>query len=475
MLLGLSPFLLAELVCRGLDWGRPLPGDRDPLVGFAGIEPLFVLNAESQRYEIPPHRLAYFSPDSFAAHKSPDEYRVFCLGGSTVQGRPYAKETSFTTWLRLSLEAADPRRQWTVVNCGGVSYASYRLVPILEEVLGHHPDLIVVYTGHNEFLEERTYGRLRPVPRPVSVAFRWLLQSRLLSICVRAGSAAFNSPGSQTDGDRPLLPREVDALLDYQGGLEAYQRDDAWRHSVVEHYEWNLQRIARLCEQARVPLVLVDPVSNLKDCPPFKTVPRAKLPAGDQRQFDHLWRRAVSADAPLEETVSALEQALRIDDRHASAWFKLGKCLEELQRDEAAYSALVRAKDEDVCPLRMLEAQHDRLRSVAAGWSVPLVEVRQRFRAESPQRLVGDEWMADHVHPAIHGHQLIASLLLDEMVRSGRVQPAGQWQTRQQELYRRHLASLDEPYFARGRERLAGLRRWAAGRSNKLRDETPRK
>ena len=31
--------------------------------------------------------------------------------------------------LELSLRAARPEREWDVINCGGVSYASYRLVP----------------------------------------------------------------------------------------------------------------------------------------------------------------------------------------------------------------------------------------------------------------------------------------------------------------------------------------------------------
>ncbi len=40
----------------------------------------------------------------------------------------------------------------------------YAQLPILREVLNYDPDLIVVYCGQNEFLEERTYGQLRDVP-----------------------------------------------------------------------------------------------------------------------------------------------------------------------------------------------------------------------------------------------------------------------------------------------------------------------
>ncbi len=64
------------------------------------------------------------------------------LGGSTVQGHPFSVETSFTTWLELSLKAADPSRHWRVVNCAGVSYATYREAIVVKELLGYKPDLL---------------------------------------------------------------------------------------------------------------------------------------------------------------------------------------------------------------------------------------------------------------------------------------------------------------------------------------------
>ena len=128
ILLGLSAVLLLEGMLRLTDWGR-VADVGDPFVGFSEVRPLFVLNEQGDRYEIPLSRQTFFQPESFAAKKAPHEFRIFCLGGSTVQGRPYSIETSFTSWLELSLQAADPSRAWEVVNCGGVSYASYRLLP----------------------------------------------------------------------------------------------------------------------------------------------------------------------------------------------------------------------------------------------------------------------------------------------------------------------------------------------------------
>ena len=162
ILIGLSPFLLLEVVFRVADIGRQRELG-DPYIGFSAIHPLFELNAAGDCYEVAASRQEFFRPDRFLASKPQDEFRVFCLGGSTVQGRPFAIETSFTTWLELSLQAAAPNTKWRVVNCGGVSYASYRLAPIMEEILAYEPDLIILYTGHNEFLEgphvQRCAGR----------------------------------------------------------------------------------------------------------------------------------------------------------------------------------------------------------------------------------------------------------------------------------------------------------------------------
>ena len=144
VLLSLLPLLVCELVFIALGWGRP--GEvEDPYVGFDEQRPLFVRRGGN--YEIPESRQEFFQPASFAAEKPAGTFRIFCLGGSTVQGRPYATETSFTAWLALNLQAAEDSRRWEVVNCGGVSYASYRLVPILRELLAHEPDLFVIYTG----------------------------------------------------------------------------------------------------------------------------------------------------------------------------------------------------------------------------------------------------------------------------------------------------------------------------------------
>ena len=256
--LGLAPFVLFEVLCLMMDWGHA-DTSVDPFVGFHEINPPLVLNEEGDRYDIPVSRQGYFRPESFAADKSDDEFRIFCLGGSTVQGRPFAIETSFTTWLEISLNTADPSRSWEVVNCGGVSYATYRLIPILREVLAYQPDMIILCTGHNEFLEDRTFDHIKqqsPVVRHSLAAASKLRSFHVLRIGWLGWT---NQDASEPLDERPRLPTEVTALLDEQGGMEAYHRDEAWREDIVEQFRFNLIRMVEMAREADVPMVLINP------------------------------------------------------------------------------------------------------------------------------------------------------------------------------------------------------------------------
>jgi lysophospholipase L1-like esterase len=458
--IGLLPFCLFELALHGFGVGTATEADL-PAIGFESIRPLFELSSDGERYEISPSRLAYFCPDSFATNKGDDEFRIFCLGGSTVQGRPYSIETSFTTWLELSLKAADQRREWEVVNCGGVSYGSHRLVPILDEVLRYKPDLVVIYTGHNEFLEAGTFGRPGD-GRGRWPAAAWLSHLRTYNLLL----AARRGPREPV-----LMPEEVDALLDYRGGLADYHRDAAWRREAVAQYEANLRKMLQMANDAGVPVVLLNPVSNLKDCPPFKVEGSVGLSAAKQREFESLWTRAKAATS-IDARIELLEAAISIDPQHAAARFLLGHAyLARYQIDEAR-EQLQLAKEEDVCPLRMIEPLHDALRTVAAQTGTPLLDIRRVFEDASEAGIPGDRWLLDHIHPSISGHQMIAAQLMSHLIETGVVVPVDKWQDQRARLYAKHLGTLDAVYYAKGKQRLEGLRRWTQGRANKLRDGT---
>jgi len=87
------------------------------------------------------------------------KHPILCKAvGSATYGRPFFDHTSFPGWLRAFLPRADPTRKWEVINAGAISYASYRIKGLMAELSRFEPDLFIVYTGENEFLERRTYA-----------------------------------------------------------------------------------------------------------------------------------------------------------------------------------------------------------------------------------------------------------------------------------------------------------------------------
>ena len=467
----LSPLVLGELVLR-LCVPRPAVGLDDPYVSFSGLRPLFVPDSTGTCFETAKNRLTYFCPQSFAAAKGPETFRVFCIGGSTVQGRPYSVETSFTTWLKLNLRAARPRADCEVVNCGGVSYATYRLVPIMREMLGYQPDLFIIYTGHNEFLEDRTYRRLKRTPRALIRLHEVMLNLRSYSLAHEFLSRRRAQPTDAGGSSKAVLPTEVQAKLDVRDGLESYHRDQAWREGTIEHFGHNLETMVRMSRAAAVPVILVNPVSNLKDCPPFKSQFRTDLSERQMERVVELWERARKLDwADAYGKVRLLEQAAALDNRHAGLLYLIGKCYERIGRSTEAKNWFVLAKEEDVCPLRILEPMHDAILDVAARYRVPLVDVNVLIEERTEDGVPGDEWQLDHVHPSIAGHQLIADSLYKTMEDMKLVCTPQGWRATRDELWRRHLSSLNEAYYARGVARLKWLQEWSRGL---IHDQPPR-
>ncbi|MGH7200187.1 MAG: SGNH/GDSL hydrolase family protein, partial [Planctomycetaceae bacterium] len=327
----------------------------------------------------------WFNDQHFDEEKPQGTYRVFCVGGSTTYGHPYDDATSFSGWLREFLPAADGSRRWEVINAGGISYASYRVANVVEELARYEPDLIIVLSGHNEFLERRTYASVIGTPEVLRDLFTLIGRLRTYSALRRMVRSL--TPNDLTDEEGQILPAEVDAVLDHTIGPESYTRDDALHRHVLEHYRFNLHRIVDIARSADCDVLFITPASNLADCSPFKSEHRSGLGERDRARWQAHVDRAIRAresgewDAALE----ALDDAAAIDDRHAELHYVRGQILLEMDRAGDAKAAFRRARDEDVCPLRATTPLCRTVAEVAADRQVPLIDFIRLVAEQSPQ------------------------------------------------------------------------------------------
>lgn len=457
VLLSLVPFVVIEF-CLATFWTRAPQEISDPFVSFTQVIPLFEAKPDQQKFVISPEHKRFFASDEFSLEKSENTFRIFCLGGSTVQGRPYSVETSFTRWLKIALETSDPERNWEVVNCGGVSYASYRLTPILQECLKHQPDLIILCTGHNEFLEDRTYQPVKQVPGWAAYPAELMIRSNTVQFVASYLPERFHN--------RTVMPAEADPFLDYQNGLAAYQPAPDWYESVANHFELNLEQMVLLTKREHVPLLMLLPPSNLSGAPPFKSE-SPRLTGPEQKRLLKLSKLLSEQNQQnLSTLIDIAKERCRLAPESAQHWYELGQ-IRELSGDyEAARHSFIQARDLDICPLRMTSPLQSRLLGVADSTSTPLINLHDLLEQETPHQILGNTWLVDHVHPNFEGHQKIAIALAKWMSQERFIALKTGWESQCQTAFQTHFDSLPRTYFHRGQRQLKALRLWTQGKAD---------
>jgi tetratricopeptide (TPR) repeat protein len=449
----------------------------DPLVGFSNRIPLMEKTTDERgenRYITARNKLRWFNEQSFPAKKATNAKRVFCMGGSTTYGHPFSDSTSFAGWLRAYLPAVDPDPTWEVINAGGISYASYRVAALMEELAQYEPDLFIVYSVHNEFLERRTYANLFDTPSYQLQSQAWLSGTRTWSLANQWIRKFSRSPSNETinaASKKELLSAEVDEILNHTIGPVNYHRDDEWRANVMRHYEINLRRMVTIARNAGARIVFISPTANEKNCSPFKSELDPKLSDNALDALNSIQKRAVqdpNAQQP-EGSLAYLQAAIEIDPTYAEYQFRAGQDYFALQQYPQALTAFRNAIQSDVCPLRAIEEVRSALERVSSDTQTPLVDFESRLRAhcrlEHGHEIFGEEYFLDHVHPTIDVNRWLALWILEELqskkwlrgepVLSPKLQP--QLSSIEQEV----LAGLDHRAHGVAHRNLAKVLHWA--------------
>lgn len=341
---------------------------------------------------------------SVAKEKPPGALRVACIGGSTVEGNPFP-EVAFPRVLERRLAAALAPRPVEVMGCGVGGLYSDGELAVLREVLDFDPDLVVLYSGHNEFHPRNVAALLDAAAHPWRARLRAALEHTAL------GRASLRA----AEGDRRPAPSVADQAPDHR------PIDGPEYPLVVAHLASNVEQFCALCRQRRIPVVLCTAVSNLRDFPPMADVFAPGTSAPDRERVRDLLTRAEAATAAGEAVaaLALLDQAQAIDATPASLEFQRGQALLAVGRADEARRCFVRARDTDGRTNRATTEVNDVMRAWSGRDGVQVVDVEADFASRAPAGIVGAESIVDNVHPTVAGQAAIADLLLQAMERAG--------------------------------------------------------
>lgn len=116
--------------------------------------PVFVPGTGNQAslFVTNPHFQASLNIQSFPIIKQPGTTRIFVIGGSAAFAWPYTEQYGFSGYLRRVLDRFAPGK-FEVINAAGMSYGSHRVLDVLRDIVLYDPDLVIVLSGNNEYVE----------------------------------------------------------------------------------------------------------------------------------------------------------------------------------------------------------------------------------------------------------------------------------------------------------------------------------
>ncbi len=324
----------------------PLPMDYG--WGFDKNSRLFVADTVSGGMVTNPRKTeTSFREQRFAMPKPTDTFRIFVLGGSNVNLFTVHQQRIADTLSGVSPTYPNVE----VINCGGNGYGSQRLRLIAIELMDYEPDLLMIYSGHNEFNEEAQlkFVDVRTVPLQrvlFASAFGRLVRDRIaywnISIIQRERNAAVLSPDIGYAWDLPLEERRARMIA----------------------YEENLSAIAGLCQANGVAVVLGTVASNLF------------APGVPPQQQD------------LRERLDSLYASGRYEEGLAF----VNSFLPDLDRRQAS------------------SVENDAIRRVAAKFDIPVADVYSAIAAAEPHGVPGETLFGDHCHLLNDGMIILAQV-----------------------------------------------------------------
>lgn len=398
-------------------------------VDFAPVFEKHVKGGEEVYQRTPYHWI--MKGQEFKAEKAPTDLRVFCLGGSAANGWPHVRKHTYPLYLQRKLRALMPFRHVEVINAAGKCHASFRVKAVFDEIIEYEPDLVIIYSGNNEFLEDFVFA-VPPDEEARLPSDSWYHSALLRFIRKAAGNLGIGEVRiSQASAVRNYGFREhgIDRIRFAFRQASQRKTDPEQLKASYALFRHNIESMVKECLERGVAVLLLKVPVNLKDWIPNVSLHDPGCRGEKRRKWHEAFREGVTRweAQDLEGAVKSLEAAIDLDPGYAASHFYLGKALHGLGRFEEAKEYFLQAQERDAFPFRCLPRMNAILHETAEKFGVPLVDVVSALEETfTRDGIIGMDALVDYVHPTAAANETIAHTVFCALMDQGFVdRPAG--------------------------------------------------
>lgn len=364
--------VILELSLQLFNYGKDIPQWVDAHRGK------YIMNPEvAYRYFNQVKNIPTTIEDVFDQQKKNNAFRVFVLGESSAAGFPYMPMGSFSRYIRKRLELNYPNNTIEVVNISLSAINSYTLLDLLPEVLTQKPDLILIYTGHNEYYGALGVGSMESLgtSRTIVKLILYLNKYKTVQLIKSILSSILSTLKDENVNDEP-------GTLMSRMAQDQYINLNSDKYILgLEQFKDNMRDILQMIQEHKVPVIIGELVSNLKDQKPFISIPIENYPTANQ---------------------VFVEATNRFNDQS----YKQADSLYRL------------AKDLDALKFRATEKFNSIIKELATEFDLKYVKTDSIFCSASPNGIIGDNLMTDHLHPNMEGYLLLGEAYYDAMIEN---------------------------------------------------------
>lgn len=412
---------------------------------------LFLLEVVFRTLEFPRGAVRFIErvviQNQLSTLKPKGEFRIFAYGESSIHGAHYAPVSSPMKWLEAYLKDFLPGTSVKIVNFARMGHGTRFHYEAFRDTLDYKPDLVVFYSGHNEFLPGNQIDQQTEKSKQWNYGIREAVQnSRFISAVVRwVEVLRLRRSDSKKFEDRIGNASEtVEAQPSGIGMENAVIKNTPYYWEHIEKFRDNFKKIFALAKEKNIPVMMFRPAGNLKDFFPSCSRHNDRFSEKDRQTWEALFEEGKKAQeaGDFSGALQFYENAASLDSDYAELTYRIAHLYLNQGNLIQAKVLFEKARDFDCLRAR---APSDLLAVIDefgyAGKAVVL-DAEKITAAEAPGGIMGYPLIEDNVHFSIRGHALLGRVLAQEIADRDWIVPKFQWQFQKERSYEQIFQDL---------------------------------